>query len=114
MTTQDRIQALEDQMARLKAEQDVLRDQLFQAETDRWQERIDDLELQVHLARMETNEKVNGLLQQLQHRWAAGKAQMERRSAAANDAAEAVRASLRTAFTDIRKALIETTHKIAS
>lgn len=114
MTTQDRIKALEDQMARLESEQDALRDQLVQAEIDRWQERIDDLELQVHLARMETNEKVNGLLQQVQHRWAAGKAQIEWRSAAATDAAEAVRNSLRTAFADIRKALLETSHKIAS
>jgi hypothetical protein len=114
MTTQDRIKTLEDQMAALKSEQDELRKQLAQAEVDRWQERVDDLELQVHLAAMETNERVSGLLQQIQHRWAVGKAQIEWRSSAAAEAAEAVRDSLRTAFTDIRKALIESTHKIAS
>jgi hypothetical protein len=114
MTTQDRIKALEEQMARLRSEQDGLREQLAQAEVDRWQERVDDLELQVHLATMETNEKVNQLFQQVQHRWAAGKAQLERRSSAATEGAEAVRESLRTAFAEIRHAILETTHKIAS
>lgn len=114
MTTQDRIKALEDQLEALKVEQAAVRKQLAQAETDRWQERIDDVELQVHLGAMETNEKVRGLLDELHHRWATGKAQIERSSAAAGEGAEAVRTSLRTAFSDIRKALLDTKHKIAS
>ena len=114
MTTQDRIKALEAQMAALQSEQETLSKQLAQAEVDRWQERIDDLELQLHLAAMETNEKINGLLHQIQHRWAVGKAQLERSSSAATEGAESVRSSLRTAFTDIRKAILDATHKIAS
>ena len=114
MTTQDRIKALEDQMVALRTEQAELRRQLVDAEAERWQERIDDLEVQVHLAAMETNDKIAALLQQLQQRWAVGKAQIERRSSAASEGAEAVRDSLRGAFTDIRKAILDTTHKIAS
>lgn len=114
MTTQDRIQALEEQMEALRAEQDELNRQLAQAEADRWQERIDDLEVQLHLARMDANQKVGELLQQLRHRWAAGRAQIERRSSAATEGVEAVRDTLRTAFEDIRKAILETTHKVAS
>lgn len=114
MTTQDRIKALEEQMESLRAEQVELNRQLAQAEADRWQERIDDLEVQLHLAAMDVNEKVGELLQQLRHSWAVGKAQIERRSSAATEGAEGVRDSLRTAFADIRRAVLETTHKIAS
>lgn len=114
MTTQDRIKALEEQMEALRAEQVVLNRQLAQAEADRWQERIDDLEVQLHLAAMDANEKIGDLVQQLRHRWAAGKAQIERRSSVATEGAEAVRDSLRTAFDEIRKAVLETTHKVAS
>ncbi len=114
MTTQDRIKALEDQMEALRIEQAELRKQLVDAEAERWQERIDDLELQLHLAAMETNDKISALLQQLQQTWAVGKAQIGRRSSAASEGAENVRDSLRTAFTEVRKAILDTTHKIAS
>jgi hypothetical protein len=114
MTTQDRIKALEDQMEALGVEQAALRKQLVDAEAERWQERIDDLEVQLHLAAMDTNDKIAALVQQLRKSWAVGRAELERRSSAASEGAESVRDSLRNAFTDIRKAVLETTHKLAS
>jgi predicted nucleic acid-binding Zn-ribbon protein len=114
MTTEDRIKNLETQIEALQTEQAGLNKQLAQAEIDRWQERIDDLEVQMHLGAMETNERVRGLVDQLEHRWGAAKAQLQSTSSAASEGAEAIRASLQKAFSEIRQAVLETTHKIAS
>jgi hypothetical protein len=114
MTTEDRIKALESQIASLKNEQAKLKSELAAAEVDRWQERIDDLEVQVHLGAMDTNDRVRALLDQLRHRWAAAKAQAESRSSVASDSVGAVGDSLRTAFNEIRQILIDAKHKLAS
>ena len=114
MTTEDRINTLESQIEALKEEQARLKSELAAAEVDRWQERIDDLEVQVHLGAMETNDRVNDLLDQLRHRWAVAKSGVENRSSVAADSVEAVGDSLRTAFNEIRQILIDTKHKLAS
>lgn len=114
MDNDERITQLETQIERLAERQAELHKELASAQLDHWKGRVDDLEVQLHLAAMDANEKVGELLQQLRHSWAAGKAQIERRSSAATEGAEAVRDSLRSAFEEIRKAVLETTHKIAS
>lgn len=70
MSTEGRIKELEAKIDKLQAKQADLNKQLAQAEIDQWQGRIEDLELQVHLEAMETNDKLRGLLDQLQRRWA--------------------------------------------
>lgn len=70
MSTEGRIKELEAKIDKLQATQADLNKQLAQAEIDQWQGRIEDLELQVHLEAMETNDKLRGLLDQLQRRWA--------------------------------------------
>ena len=114
MTTEDRIKALESQIEALNHDQAKLKSELAAAEVDRWQERIDDLEVQVHLGAMETNDRVKDLLDQLHHKWAAAKVRVESRSSVASESAEAVGDSLRTAFNEIRQILIDTKHKLAS
>lgn len=114
MTTEDRIKALESQIEALKHDQAKLKSELAAAEVDRWQERIDDLEVQVHLGAMETNDRVRALMDQLHHRWADAKVRVESRSSVASETAEAVGDSLRTAFNEIRQILIDTKHKLAS
>lgn len=114
MSTEDRIKALEAKIDKLQAKQAELNKQLAQAEIDQWQGRIEDLELQVHLAAMETNDKLRGLLDQLQLRWADAKVQLETTTTAATEAFDSVRASLQTALKDIRKAMLDTKNKISS
>lgn len=114
MTAEDRINELEAQITVLRARQDELKKQLAQAEVDRWQGRIDDLELQVHLGAMETSERVKTLLEQLRRRWAEAKAQYEVTSEAATEGAGAVGESFRKAFKDLKQAMIETKHRVAS
>jgi chromosome segregation ATPase len=113
MSTEDRIKALESQIEELRAKQTDLNKQLAQAEIDRWKGRIEDLEVQMHLGAMETNDRLKALLEQVQHRWAEAKSQLESSTSAAAEGADAVRTSLQTAFKDIRQALLDTKNKIA-
>ncbi|HSE47115.1 MAG TPA: hypothetical protein VLA89_17485, partial [Gemmatimonadales bacterium] len=114
MATEDRIKKLEAQIDELRAKQAELNKQLAQAEIDRWQGRIEDLEVQMHLGAMETNDRLKGLLDQLHHRWADAKVQIGSTTSAAAEGADAVRTSLEAAFKDIRQALLDTKNKIAS
>ena len=114
MTDDDRIKKLQAQIDVLQAKQAELNKQLVQAEIDRWQGRIDDIEVQLHLGAMETNERLRELLDQLRHRWAESKAQLEGTTSAAGEGLDQVRNSLQTAYKDIRQALLDTKHKIAS
>jgi multidrug resistance efflux pump len=113
MSTEDRIKTLESQIEELRAKQAELNKQLAQAEIDRWKGRIEDLEVQMHLGAMETNDRLKSLLDQVQHRWAEAKSQAETSASAAAEGADAVRASLQGAFKDIRQALLDTKNKIA-
>lgn len=117
MSAEERIKELEAKIDKLQAKQAELDKQLVQAEIDQWQGRIEDLELQVHLAAVETNDKLKGLLDQLQRRWADARVQLETTTtaaAAATEAFDSMRTSLQTALTDIRQALLDTKNKISS
>ena len=114
MSTEDRIKKLEAQIDKLQAKQAELNKQLAQAEIDQWQGRIEDLELQMHLAAMETNDKLRGLLDQAQHKWADAKVQLESTTSVATESFDSLRASLQTAFKDIRQALVDAKDKISS
>lgn len=114
MSSEDRIQELEARISMLQARLDELNKQLAQAEIDRWQGRIEDLELQMHLGAMETTDRMKELLDQLHRRWAAVKVQLESTASAATEGADAVRASLQTAYRDIRQALLDTKNRIRS
>jgi predicted nuclease with TOPRIM domain len=113
MSTEDRIKTLESQIEELRAKQAELNKQLAQAEIDRWKGRIEDLEVQMHLGAMETNDRLKALLDQVQHRWSEARSQVESSTSAAAEGADAVRTSLQTAFKDIRQALLDTKNKIA-
>jgi membrane protein involved in colicin uptake len=114
MSTEDRIKTLQAQIEVLQAKQAELNKQLVQAEIERWQGRIDDIELQMHLGAMETNDRLRELLDQLRRRWMDAKAQIEGTTSAAGETADQVRASLQTAYKDIRQALLDTKNKITS
>jgi membrane protein involved in colicin uptake len=114
MSTEDRIKRLQAQIEVLQAKQADLNKQLVQAEVERWQGRIDDIELQIHLGAMETNDRVRELLDQLRRRWTDAKAQIEGTTSAAGEGVDQVRASLQTAYKDIRQVLLDTKSKITS
>lgn len=114
MTTQDRINELEAQITVLRARQDELKKQLRDAEVERWQARIDDVQLQIHLAAMETSDRVRSLNDDLRHRWAEARAKADLTSEAASEGMDAVSQGIRDAYRDLKQAMLDAKKKVAS
>lgn len=104
---EDEVQRLEARIAELEEEQAALRRQLNQAQIDQWEGRIDDLEVQIHLASLEAQERVDPLLEALRNRWLDAREQLGHGADAAGDAFGALRSGLQQAVRDIRDALDE-------
>jgi len=113
MTTEERIAKLEAQIGKLQTKQAELHKQLARAQLDQWQGRIEDLEVQMHLGAMETNDKLTALMDQLRSRWADARRQFEDAASTASSVADTVRAGLENAFKDVRKALLDSRKKLA-
>jgi len=113
MTTEERIEHLEAQIKDLHAKQAELRKQLTKAQLDQWQGRIEDLEVQMHLGALETSDKLNTLMSRLRSRWADARRQVDDKTSAATSVAETLRTGLENAFTDLRKALLESRNKLS-
>ncbi|HVB43159.1 MAG TPA: hypothetical protein VNF47_10695 [Streptosporangiaceae bacterium] len=107
MTTDERIAKLEEQIDKMQVKQAELRKQLTKAQLDQWQGRIEDLEVQMHLGAMETNDKLAALMDQLRSRWVDARRQFDDATATASSVADTVRSGLENAVNDLRKALLE-------
>jgi predicted nuclease with TOPRIM domain len=112
MTNEERIAKLEAQINKLQAKQAELHKQLTKAQIDQWQGRLEDLEVQMHLGAMETNDKLTVLMDQLRNRWADARRQLEDTISTASNVADTVRTGLENAFNDVRKALLESKSKL--
>lgn len=113
MTTEDRVNELERQIDELQAHQSDLRKQLAQAQLDQWRGRIEDLELQMHLAAMEANDKLTTLMSQLRDRWTDTKRRYEESITTASSVADTMRTGLDKAIEDLRAALLESKAKLS-
>ena len=112
MTTEERIAKLEAQIDKLQAKQAELHKQLTKAQIDQWQGRLEDLEVQMHLGAMDTSDKLTALMDQLRNRWADARRQFEYTISTASSVADTVRTGLENAFSDVRKALLESKSKL--
>ncbi len=112
MTTEERMAKLEAQIDKLQAKQAELHKQLTKAQIDQWQGRLEDLEVQMHLGAMETSDKLTALMDQLRNRWAEARRQFEDTFSTASSVADTVRTGLETAFSEVRKALLESRRKL--
>src|SRR6185437_229943 len=113
MTTEDRMTALEHQINELQTRQADLRRQLAQAQLDQWRGRIEDMELQIHLAAMEASDKLTTLRGQLRDKWTDARRRYEESVATASGVADTVRTGLEKAFEDLRAALLESKAKLS-
>lgn len=114
MTSEERIAQLEVQIEELSAKQVELVTQLAQAERDQWQGRIEDLEVQLHLAAMEGNDRARELMDRLRSRWAEARGQFDGAATTAADVGATLRGGLQSAVRDVRQALLESKSKLAS
>lgn len=84
----------------------ALRLELARARLEQWAGRLDGLELQYHLGRMEADERLTALLADVRHRIATARARAESRRDAAEEAVEAVAEGVERAFADVREAML--------
>lgn len=112
MTTEDRVTQLERQINELQAHQADLRKQLAQAQLDQWRARIEDLELQMHLAAVEANDKLTTLMSQLRDKWADTRRRYDEGITTASSVADTMRTGLDKAIEDLRTALLESKDKL--
>ena len=111
MTNEERIAKLEAQIDKLHAKQAELHKQLTKAQIDQWQGRLEALEVQMHLGAMEASDKLTAPMDQLRNRWADARRQFEDTISTASSVADTVRTGLENAFSDVRKALLESKRK---
>jgi ElaB/YqjD/DUF883 family membrane-anchored ribosome-binding protein len=111
MTTDERISKLEAQIDRLEAKEAELRNQLAKAQLDHWYGRIEDLELQVRLGAMETQDRVRTLMAQLRQLWQDTKRQVDDTASSASDAIDDVRSRLEEMLQDVRDGLVDARKK---
>lgn len=109
--TDARITRLQEQIERLEAEQRTLREKLTAAQVEQWQGRIDDIELQTHLASMEANDRVTTVRDELRKQWHDATTQIASSTHAASDVVDSVRDGVERAIRNLREALVEATQK---
>jgi hypothetical protein len=108
MTDQD----LEARVHALEAQLDDLRRRLAESELDDWKSRIDQLEVQAHLAQMEADDQLQPLLDQMRNRWLDAKSQFDKASNAAGGALSTVTDGVRSAAKDLGDALSDAVKKL--
>jgi hypothetical protein len=107
MADTDHIANLQARIDRLEAKQAELYEQLAEARLDQWKGRLEDLEVQVHLGAMDTNDRIDALVSRARDRWNEAKAQLSGATCVASDVFETVRSGFESALSDIRRALLD-------
>lgn len=112
MSTEERIARLEGQIEELRTRQSELHHQLAQAQLDQWQGRVEDLEVQLHLASMDANDRATALMQQVRARWAEGRRQLDDATTTVSSIGGTLRDGLEKAVRDLRQAILESKNKL--
>ncbi len=110
----ERIDQLESRISDLTDELSDLRSQLAKAQLDQWQGRIEDLEVQLHLGAMETNDRLAPLVEQLRGRWLDARSQVDGATSTATEVIDSLRQGLEQAMRDIREAVLDAKDKATS
>jgi chromosome segregation ATPase len=108
MTDQD----LEKRMHALESELADLRRELAESQLDDWKARIDQLEVQAHLAQMEADDQLQPLLDKMRNRYLDARSQFDKASSAAGDALNTVTDGVRSAAKDLGDALSDAVRKV--
>ncbi|MGL5826181.1 MAG: hypothetical protein ACRCYU_15415 [Nocardioides sp.] len=107
MTDHERIANLEAQLAKLRTEQAELLRHQARVEVDLWEGRLDDLELQAHLAAMEAEQRLRPALDKARNTWEEARDQLAEVGATAGGLADSVRAELARAVAEVRRVIVD-------
>lgn len=104
---EQRIATLESHIAELQAELAETRRQLTDAQLDQWKGRIDELEVQMHLGRLDAEKQMEPVVEQLRNRWLDAREQVTQAgsaaASAASDAFGALRQGVEQAMDQLRE-----------
>jgi predicted nucleic acid-binding Zn-ribbon protein len=101
--TEGRMEALQNQITALQEQLAETRQQLVDAQLDQWKGRIDELEVQMSLGRMEAQEQLEPMVEQLRNRWLDAQTQIRSASTTAGDVFTALRMSVEQAMEQVRE-----------
>jgi hypothetical protein len=107
MTTEDRVAVLEGKIDALQTKHAALRQHLTEAQLEQWHARIDDLEVQIHLASMAANDRLMPILDRLRAIWLDARTQLEGGTETATSIAETLHIRIDSAYRELRTAMIE-------
>ena len=100
-----RIAKLEAHIDKLETEQRKLRERLTQAQIEQWQGRIEDIEVQSHLASLEAQDRLGPLRDDLRNQWLDVKTQLGHSKDTASDVIDTLRESVEAAIKALRDAV---------
>lgn len=100
-----RVDDLEARLRELTEQLTSTRQQLAEAQLDQWKGRLDDIEVQLSLARLEAREQLTPVLEQLRGRVLDAQRQLSTAAGAANDVALSLRSGFEAAVDDLRVGL---------
>ena len=108
ITSDERIAKLEAHIDKLETEQRKLRERLTQAQIEQWQGRIEDIEVQSHLASLEAQDRLGPLRDDLRNQWLDVKTQLGHSKDTASDVIDTLRESVEAAIKALRDAVLDT------
>lgn len=100
---EDRISGLEARITELQTELAATRKQLTDAQLDQWKGRIDELEVQMHLGRLDAEEQMAPVVEQLRNWWLDAREQVGNAGNAAGDAFSSLRSGVEQAMEQLRR-----------
>lgn len=114
MEQTDRITVLEERLAALETQQAELRTQLAKAQVEAWKGRVDDLDVQAHLAGMELRDRFKPTIEALQNRLLDARRDLASTGGQVGDAAASVADGVRVALDDLVEGLRDARAELTS
>ncbi|MEO6606814.1 MAG: hypothetical protein ABIN55_14520 [Aeromicrobium sp.] len=114
METNERIASLEAEIKDLQIKHDVLNKQLTDAQVEQWQARIDNLEVQIYLGAKQVSDKVAPLMDRLRTTWLQVTTQVDDKSETASHVADTLLNGLENAYSELRKAVLESRSTVSA
>ena len=100
------VEELQEQVDSLQKELNQLRRQLAQAELETWRARIDDVEVQVHLASLDAQDQIQPLIDGVRNAWLDAQATLSATTDTASAGGDDIRVGLERTMRDLRQALL--------